>query len=246
MSKLFESMQKQLENPEPLVPELQAYWEIDRDMEMVRHPLVFSVPHFPHLNQWCNRSLKAKKKALQIYVEQKNWEGYIFFHARPYRLHALRELLGMGHYTLGSREFCQTLRNIWLDTEYPHNYQAEWNELFRHSKPSFMMNEMEIHQLEVSPKELKVYRGVAIAPNPHGEVPCDGISWSLNYEKARWFAKRLAVSNMESYVLHATVPKDLVIAYIAERGESEILIRSVGFANNRPTGFSLDSIESVV
>ena len=67
---------------------------------------------------------------------------------------------------------------------------------------------------------IQIYRGVR-----HPEH--DGISWTLSYDRARWFALRWSYGQDEGYVLEAAIPADEVLCYFDDRGEDEVLVARV-------------------
>lgn len=78
-----------MQREEDLLPELQEYYEEGDNWPMIRHPLLFSVPHTPQQNAMCNeryrRVSQAASKALDTVG---GLSQYIVLHERPYRLQA--------------------------------------------------------------------------------------------------------------------------------------------------------------
>jgi len=252
---------------EELLPELQEYLEDDGVMPMIRHPLVFSVPHNDLFNAHMNKALKSKQALLQRAKDEKDWNRYIFLHERPYRLFALnRAILEQGGLKISSLEFCEALRDVWIDTEFPTDQNLAWCSLLGfacldpypnqlespHRVATGMMTAEELDWLYQAPDVLTIYRGFTQVENPHGEFEDDGLSWTLDYEKAKWFARRFVKQNVNEdgtlkwfardseneipYVAHATISKEDIIAYITARGESEIIIFP-SYSSDLMTGF---------
>tara|TARA_B100000749_G_scaffold279031_1_gene270927 strand:- start:1767 stop:2582 length:816 start_codon:yes stop_codon:yes gene_type:complete len=263
---------------EDLLPELQDCFEDDGVMPMIRHPLVYSVPHHFMMNAYMNKSLKAKQGLAETFKNEERWTAYIFLHERPYRLMALTTLIGRKGFTLGSLKFLQAVRDVWVDTEFPSQNALAWNSVFGHAIRAnfnplgmrFTMTSGEQKWFDEAPEILTIYRGFAQEENPHGELTDDGMSWTVDYEKAKWFARRFVKQNLNEdgtlkasarhskieipYVAHATIPKKDIIAYIEERGESEVIIFSqfsINVQGNhdnvkyRNDGFKLSQIEEV-
>ena len=65
------------------------------------------------------------------------------------------------------------------------------------------------------PETFTVYRG-------HQEQNEDGYSYTLSYEKAKWFAERF--KSKSSSVIEKVVNKSEVFAYLHDRNEQEIII----------------------
>ena len=82
--------------------------------------------------------------------------------------------------------------------------------------------------------EINIYRG--FGQNPDDEINREqGMSWTLSYEKAEWFAKRFMTdvgasldrdmeSDIKPMVAEAICQKENVIAYFDSRDEQEIVI----------------------
>ena len=70
------------------------------------------------------------------------------------------------------------------------------------------------------PDELIVYRGL-------GTLNADNIkalSWTLNVDKAKWFAKRFNFSNAPLKVYRAKIKKKYIFAYCNDRNEGEVIV----------------------
>ena len=65
---------------------------------------------------------------------------------------------------------------------------------------------------------LIVHRGVSLS---HAER---SMSWTLDLEKAEWFAHRLTTKFQKPRILTTKITKDQAIAYFTGRSESEVLI----------------------
>lgn len=59
---------------------------------------------------------------------------------------------------------------------------------------------------------------VAINRNPHG------LSWTIDYSKAEWFAHRYDTDSEEGYILKADISRSNILAYFDSRGESEVVV----------------------
>lgn len=128
------------------------------------------------------------------------------------------------------------LAHAWVTSENPNgdvNVSLEtvvkW---FKSCNKTILMDEQEYSVYSVYsvyselPKDLIVYRGVAVNRNPHG------LSWTIDYSKAKWFAHRFDTENEEGYILKASISKFDVLAYFDSRGESEIVVDVFGLNEN--------------
>lgn len=183
--------------------------------QVLQHPLVYQVPYSPHLNKMANKQYEFKKNKLNQSIEKKDWDSYIFMHERPYRLEAFQAIEDQ----LSDQEYWSTLQSVFVDSENINQNYYDWENLFyseRNGKEHFMSEDSKI-AFDKLPEELIIYRGFV---NEDGEK---SFSWSLDLERATWFANRFN-SDEESYVAKATVNKKDIIGYIVDRSEEEIVV----------------------
>lgn len=122
------------------------------------------------------------------------------------------------------------LAHVWVTSENPNgdvNVSLEtvvkW---FKSCNKIILMDEQEHNVYNELPEDLIVYRGVAVNRNPHG------LSWTIDYSKAEWFAHRFDTEDEEGYILKASISKSDVLAYFDSRGESEIVVDVFGLNEN--------------
>ncbi|WP_131813233.1 hypothetical protein [Mycolicibacterium fortuitum] len=184
---------------------------------VVKHPLVFSIPHVPHFNALANARLREKQKACAHALETQNWSRYIYLHERPYRPHAFAAICA----ELTDESYWEHLSSIWTDAENIVQDHALWASLLkdpgRLSTRHLMMNDEERKRLDQLPDELTVYRGVN-----HGARD-RGMSWTADPAVAHRFALRFG-GHGQPQVLTGRVRKADVIAYLHGRNEDEILL----------------------
>ena len=126
----------------------------------------------------------------------------------------------------GTEEFCKLAADVWIDSENIHRNLNEWREVWSMVPPSkreSLHEEQDWEALESLPERFEIYRGIGV------EAAINGLSWTTDVDKARWFADRntnLAGSDVdaEPILLTGTVNKSEVIAYFLQRGESEIVV----------------------
>lgn len=203
-----------LKKEEDLAPELQScVEEVGNLGPCLRHPLVFSVRHVPQLNALMNESLRQKKAWLEEAVREKKWSVAIFLHERPYRLMAFIKYMR----DMADIEYWELLGEIWRDSENIWQHRARWRGLLRSRRllSERFMSDEEREAFARLPETLAVYRGYIRKLNK------TGLSYTLNLEKAKFFASRYY---HKGEVLTRTVKKKNVFAYLTGRHEDEVII----------------------
>ncbi len=120
---------------------------------------------------------------------------------------------------LSESDFAEYLADAWVEEEYPNAdvnvSKKEALALFKRADKKKLMTEDEYKAYKALPEKVTVYRGV------NGKGSKDGISWTLDKEKAKWFANRWG-NNGKIYQL--TVSKDDILAFFDGRSEKEVII----------------------
>lgn len=237
---------------EELDPELKAYFEDaggKTGFPMIRHPLVYDVPYsgIPGL---LNRRLEAKKDAIAKARKEGNAHQYVWLHERAWRLNALVGLLLGSDATANIAEAMRwnlvktiwqhrpsTRRlflDVWSDSENTDSNAELWSHLFSPQHPRRKPGEVLTdnndarEMLALLPKQFTIYRGIS-AEVVHEDDPGRIRSWTLDAERARFFADRWAgrgVSGNSGHVISKQVSREDIIALIAGRGEMEVLVQS--------------------
>lgn len=215
-----QKMLDQAKNPDPLDPELEEYLEDDGDMVMIRHPLVYSIMHAPVMNWQVNKQLHAKKEMLADLRDEKNWFIYVMLaYERPWRLHALKEIED----ELSDEQYWKLLADVWIDSENIWQHLDEWRERLTEDRENrhAMMDDDDKQCFDMLPDEFAVYRGIQERDD---EVNEDGLSWTTDKVRGKWFAKRWLSVGDTCWLAQGVVSKKDVIAHFNGRGESEIVI----------------------
>lgn len=175
-------------------------------MNMVRHPLVFSVPYLdcPEENERLNKMLEVKKEARLDARNKKIWYSYIFLHERPYRIEALLSIVDVVE---KKKERWELIREVFVDTENLADNLEDWRNLLWDAIGKDVWRTK-----KDLPTKLRIYRG---------GHPEKGVSWTINLEKAKWFANRWGLGLP---VFTGIVAKKNVIGFLSERGEDEIVV----------------------
>ena len=198
---------------EDLDPELVPYLEKSKFLgQVLKHPLVFDVPHFDRMNHRANEALRYKKQALAEAVAAKRWYTVLMLHERPYRPDGFVKYAHL----MDDVSYWETAGAMWVDTENHHQWRNLTSFIYEAPRPrrEFLMNEDEREALAALPDDLIVYRGY----QSHGAKCWD---WSLDINVARFFANRF---NCEGTIATGHVKKANVIAYFTNRGEDEIFV----------------------
>jgi hypothetical protein len=203
-----------------LLPELRKALSKGPFGMMISHPLVID-PFFvedPRSYGLVNAQLRWKQGLLDKARAESDWGQVVFLHERPYRLKALLD------YVLPAKppkpELGELLGDTWADAEAPSHFKTNrdvWCSLFNHlgSSKAYLMDVDEIGHLGALPDTLRIYRGYA---GRHRT----GLSWTLDYDRARWFARRWGSDGAR--VATGTVEKSKVFALLEGRRESEIVV----------------------
>ena len=137
-------------------------------------------------------------------------------HERPWRFNALYEVREQ----IADADYWRLVREAWIDSENIWESEDHWIELLMADRPhpELIMEAEDRQALEQTPEILTVYRGYHLSGR---EV---GVSWTLDEDRAVWFAKREVVSGL-ALLASGRVAKSEVIALFSERDESEIVVK---------------------
>lgn len=212
MSNTYEELFEQLmdERNVELHPDLQPYLEDGILGPQLRHPLVYAVPLWTKAH--ANHMYEQKKSDLEKAIAEKKYSQIIFLHERPYRLEAFVQITK----ELSDKEYWSLLESVWTDTENGWQNLPTWRALFWSKRPGRenLMDENERFTLANLPETVEIYRGCLNGINE------DGMSWTLNRDKAEFFANRFSKGGI---VLSKQINKSDIIAVFNGRGEAEVI-----------------------
>ena len=103
--------------------------------------------------------------------------------------------------------------------EYEDLLKLFWN----YNQPRLMMDSDELSFYNSLPNELTIWRGIRVEE----ELDEDniGFSFTLDKERAEWFAKRFSQDGRGTPMLiEAKVKKDKILSVFLNRGEEEVLV----------------------
>lgn len=120
------------------------------------------------------------------------------------------------------KDFSTYLADAWVSSENPNqdancslDMLISW---FQQADKKTLMVAEDYKVYTALPDELNIYRGVALGREPNG------LSWTANLEKAKWFAHRFDRGDKQGYVETAIVKKEDVLAYFNTRDEDELVV----------------------
>ncbi len=123
---------------------------------------------------------------------------------------------------LNEEDYACLLRDAWTGSEFPNRDPgvslAGKIRFFRKADKGLLMDKLERKVFDSLPDVVTVYRGC------YGKGAQKGISWTLSFEKAKWFADRFPM--WKGTVYTATIPKKYIYAYFNDRDEQEIILDS--------------------
>ncbi|MFG6572126.1 hypothetical protein ACGYLO_11030 [Sulfitobacter sp. 1A13353] len=182
-------------------------------------PLAFPVP--------LEKLLHEREEAAMAALAAGDTDSFLLRHEKPYRPEALMDLVNEGHFDSKPEEYWRLVRKVWVDSDLPED-DPYWAEMLEADIGSVqaMMGEGDRAQLAAMPEVIQVWRGVeGMDETSAREAVTAGHSWSIDPKIAERFAKSFARSSGEAWVARADIPKARVVAYLADRGEAEIILR---------------------
>lgn len=151
-------------------------------------------------------------------IEETDLKGICLMLNKPYILTFISyiesmlsdEELGM---ILGT--FWTAIENITGDCNVTGGEIVEW---FKRADKKSLMTEEELLVYETLPEEVTVYRGVT----SYNRKKEKALSWTLDYEKAVWFANRFDTGTGEVWTM--TVPKKRILCFFDGCSEQEVIV----------------------
>jgi hypothetical protein len=206
-------------NPEPLHPDLAEHLYEESFGPALKHPLVFSVPHFSVLNKHMNLMFEQKKKSLKEAISESAWHRFVFLHERPYRINALEEVL-FTHEVDDPEVIWPLIGHSWTDSDNINQCLSQWIGIWDIGAGGRekVMDDAERDALAAMPDTLTIYRGVG-----HVDAVA-GLSWTTSVDTAIWFAKRYEHGDRTPMVSTGKVQKSDVLAHFLGRSENEIVV----------------------
>jgi len=203
---------------------LQAYPYEERMAGFISHPLLgFAVePEFDDKHKIIGSVLVnrgnftelVEKKTKYLLDHVKEVEQVFFVINQPYQL-AVLYFIGN---QLDTETYSGLLAMCWTSTEFPHQAGvARLVEMFKKADKHYLIEEDDYRVFSKLPLNVTVYRGV----RTDKKHTIRGLSWSLDYSTARWFANRFG-GDPEVYSAKINIKN--VFAYFGGRNEAELVV----------------------
>ena len=142
----------------------------------------------------------------------------------PYRIQFLDFIID----DITPAEIGEVLKWVWTDTEFPNQYPIPiLVRLFEKADKATLMSKEDKEYYDKLPEIITIYRGTQSK-----KAKRLGMSWSLDKEKAVWFANRW--KTLGGKVYKATIHKQYVYAYFNNRQEQEIVVNLNGLEGVTP------------
>ncbi len=127
---------------------------------------------------------------------------------------------------MSEQDLGEVLSQGWTLEEYPNRdtnvSKREIIKFFKRADKSTLMDEEEqcAYKSILSKPTLTLYRGVGFEGKPNG------LSWTIDVDKARWFANRFNAEHPRVYrlVIDTTKYKKAILAYFDSRNECEVVV----------------------
>ena len=211
----MESFGDLLNKKEELCEELKKHLENNGKFDLIRHPFIYSVPHFEGQNALLNKQLEVKSKYAKELLEKKEFFSFVFLHEKPHRMNAFIEVKDK----LNDKDYWSIALSVWTNSENIWQNKKEWKKLLtdkqRYSTKHLFMSDEDRDMFNQLPKNVLVYRGY------HQGLNEIGYSYTLDQEIANRFTKG---HKKIGKVLSRVVSKDKIFAYTNERNEQEIIL----------------------
>ncbi len=188
---------------------------------IVYHPFFHStaVPYKEEIIDIFNDKDKFQNYVIELkehIKKEKDVYRIMFLLNKPYRMYFLYLIQNY----LDKQTFATLLKECYTETEFP-NHDAnvsvsEIKDMFIKADKNLLMDKDEIKIFNKLENELTIYRGF------YSNKYYDALSWTLDIDKAHFFATRF--SNDTGSIYQANIKKDNIYAYFDCRNEKEIIV----------------------
>lgn len=196
---------KDEENP------INRYWYIES---------FITIPFFnitEDMLKFCNlgETVRQRKYRIKTLLEQKNYETLLTLVDKPLRIHCLKSIID----TIPKEQFKDVFKLVWSSIESSYTSLSEPDVLdrLRESKNTTIEDLIKQGAIIDNKTIVTIYRGENEASNHYLN---GALSWTLDYDVAKFFAARFGKPNQKIY--KAKVNVEDILMYIKK--EKEILI----------------------
>ena len=170
------------------------------------------------------QKINFKKQELDKAIEQQNWDKVFMLVEKPFRLNWLEENIDL---IKDDKQYYNFLKDAYMMTEFPMNGFSNYRDLldlfYARKNSKLMLDKDELELLNSLPNEVKIWRGVKV-----DDVLDDdniGLSFTLNKDKAIWFAERFSQAGVSQAILiEAVVNRFDILSIFLNRDEEEVIV----------------------
>ena len=170
------------------------------------------------------QKINFKQGQLDEAISQQNWDKVFMLIEKPFRLSWLEENIDL---IKDDKQYYNFLKDAYMMTEFPmngfSNYRDLLHLLYAKDNPKLMMDKEELKLLNSLPNEVKIWRGVKV--DDVLDEDNIGLSFTLNKDKAIWFAERFAQAGVSQAILIEAVVKRVdILSIFLNRDEEEVIV----------------------
>lgn len=192
------------------------------DFTMISHPwLVYTLyQDHPMINAHLNAVYEYKEFSVKEALERKQWGRFLAMHEKPYKFDAFLSIEDK----MDDVMFTRLAVDTWTYIENCWQQKDEWYRIFTskrflsdhaHERVEDLCTFRAIKKLDGA---IEIHRGA----NTGGDLM--GMSWTLDYGTAEWFATRLLEDGEDAIVLTVEVPVSMIAFAYNGRGEYEVVV----------------------
>lgn len=200
-----------------LHPDLENHF--DSEDGLLHHPLLIRPLDHSQFQRANSEYLSIRSKA-ELALQSKDWESYVFLHARPYRVNTLLHCHSIG---LRESAFWKLVGKVWCDSENIFQNSDHWWEIWLSLEPgrTAVMEMEEADFLEKLETLTVVWRG-----SVHRDCS-NALSWTTDRDTALYFGER-STRDDEAYLLSkGVVRRSDIFAAFLRRNECELVCGKV-------------------
>jgi hypothetical protein len=170
------------------------------------------------------QKINFKQGQLDEAISQQNWDKVFMLIEKPFRLSWLEENIDL---IKDDKQYYDFLKDAYMMTEFPmngfSNYRDLLHLLYAKDNPKLMMDKEELKLLNSLPNEVKIWRGVKV--DDVLDEDNIGLSFTLNKDKAIWFAERFSQAGVSQAILiEAVVNRFDILSIFLNRDEEEVIV----------------------